>query len=861
MTTGLVLTMLLAGAADSPALPPAVWSADEIEREERFIAALEARGLHDLLIQSHQRDLTRSDQPRWRRNWLRVRLIAVLERRTGEAGAAQRTARLAQATDAEKRLHADNRPPDRDENYYVTIAYLARVRGERRARAAAAAPDEKALAEAARAQLRAVLDAVQQFRAVVGERGAPPVPSASSPRARRRAYLAQRAALEEGLALFALADLSGKDEGARNQALARTERAFSRTLAAAPVSTRRGLEAALGKAAVLRARGHLENALDLLNQVKSVDIPHAARRRVRYELALTLMQAGELTKAVKATEAFLAREPPAGEPDELVLRVRLLQVGAHLRLAGQTGSDEQVRAGLSLARDLAAQTPRARVEVLDLLAIWNRRNPHLARADPLVQFARGDALYRRGKCAEAVEAFEAFGSLPDSPERRRLLPEYWYALGASHFRTKAYRKSGACFERLAADFPRTDRAPEFAYNATVAYENAYRVDGGREDLDAYLRSLRHYIAQYPGHGRVASSRWRLAEALLRDARDWTAAARAFDRIPTSDPNHWIAVLKIAESHERRLTGLMKGGQEGRAEAAAHVPTTVEALKRFSGLVLARQAWPDERTRARARREAARARMRQAQVLMSPAGQRPGPAVLALERFEQEFPDQKDLFPRVEALRLQARILAERYADADRQLARILKTFPSHLDTLRGLKGVEQRLNENLAAAGDEPSRATALHQRLARLYGYFVTWLSAQPGDHRTYVYDYTFKQADHLRRAGRYAEALPILEQLERRNPDLGNVVEALADCYERAGRYDDAVGRYRRLVQDQKRGSPAWFEAQHKVALMHLKRGDPKAGLRLIRILREGWPAFGTPEIRRTFLLLERQLEAARR
>ena len=38
--------------------------------------------------------------------------------------------------------------------------------------------------------------------------------------------------------------------------------------------------------------------------------------------------------------------------------------------------------------------------------------------------------------------------------------------------------------------------------------------------------------------------------------------------------------------------------------------------------------------------------------------------------------------------------------------------------------------------------------------------------------------------------------------------------------------------------------FIAQYKVALMHLKRGSPRDGLRVIGVLRVGWPGLGTAD-----------------
>ncbi|KPJ74641.1 MAG: hypothetical protein AMS14_05180, partial [Planctomycetes bacterium DG_20] len=60
MTAALLLAALVTVAAGPPvAPPPPPWSAEDLEREERFVAALEARGLDDLLLDYYRRELRR----------------------------------------------------------------------------------------------------------------------------------------------------------------------------------------------------------------------------------------------------------------------------------------------------------------------------------------------------------------------------------------------------------------------------------------------------------------------------------------------------------------------------------------------------------------------------------------------------------------------------------------------------------------------------------------------------------------------------------------------------------------------------------------------------------------------------------
>jgi tetratricopeptide (TPR) repeat protein len=637
------------------------------------------------------------------------------------------------------------------------------------------------------------------------------------------------------------------------------------------------VERTLNEAAALRQTGDFRGALDLLRGLPAASLTSADRLRLAYELAAAYVEAGRLEMAVNAARECLAEAPTKGEPSEWELRLRLLEIVAHLRLAEAKTGEPHLAIGLALARDLLDRGLRARAEVLDLVSRWQAPRPQMAKDNALVQVAAAEALLRQEKYAEAAAALNAFLGRPVTAERRALRPHAWFTLGAIRFRTGAFRESGECFARAVSEASTAEATAEAAYNTTVACEHAWRSGRERQDLRAYVAALRMFVEKFPQHPKAEEARWRLARTLLLDLEDDEAAATAFEGISRADPEWWLARRLVAECRERQLAALVEA-----ASAAASRPTSiptaptrptplpaqaeivraaeqaVHALNEFSREVAQAATWPDESTRTRARREAAEARLRAAEVLMRSPLDRSAEATALLAPFEAEFDEAKDLGPRVAALRLQASLLAGRFDEAEQLLRDILRAFPTELDTLRALSAVEARLKADLHTSGTEEAKTRDLHLRLARLYACFVRWLEAQQDEYAAFAPDHRLRRALEMERGGQAAEALALLDGLGDQTTRDETLLEALAGVYERAGWFDAALDRLRSLAALRREGTIPWFEAEYAIARLHLKRGRPEEGLRLIGVLRLGWPTLGTLDMEGRFNALEKELKA---
>jgi TolA-binding protein len=202
----------------------------------------------------------------------------------------------------------------------------------------------------------------------------------------------------------------------------------------------------------------------------------------RYQKALALRDAGDLSAAAGLLLDFQAKHPAFSRTPEALLQA------ANVLNQGLGRYQEALLAYLSLERDYAT-TPQAGVARRQVADLYK---------------------YRLDDQAQAVTAFQRLlDEAGDDADRLQ------YEVADSYFRLNNFEQARIEFENLLRNYPASSLAPEAQYRVAVTYS----LDG---EAESAMKAFREVTARWPQNPYAVEARFGLATVLeererLRDA--------------------------------------------------------------------------------------------------------------------------------------------------------------------------------------------------------------------------------------------------------------------------------------------------------------------------------------------------------
>jgi TolA-binding protein len=546
-----------------------------------------------------------------------------------------------------------------------------------------------------------------------------------------------------------------------------------------------------------RKRTLLENAVDgfskftALKQVPEVyaeslygrglaymDLSDWANAREDLRAAAALSRTGAKAKAALAeVDRRASGKParPARDPDQELLD-RL--AGGLPKAAADPAAAQEVT---ELARGLAARGGEwpAKVQTLVTEKLGDGTPAGVRSSYGL--FLLAQLAIDRNRCADVAPLAAAGASVRDAG-RGRWRPELLFLDGGCLLNAKKAAEAAAVFDELVRGFPSAPRAAEAAYLRFRALDVTRGTDAAR--TKAFEDALVAYLQRYPKADNAAEARWLLGD-LYRARGDCKKAAAELEQVPAG-PYAARAGFAVLECRAAAL-----GAETTAAERAA----LAKDLRAFA------ESTPDAG-------RAARAALMGSLVAMGSTPPDRETAVALLSRFEQRYPDAKELVPRAVATRLEARVGLGQLTEAERDLDAYLALEPEN-DRRKLLSKLGRKLATR-AARKNDPER-----DRAGALAGKIYAALIREGGDDRDRV-----QLADLELAAGDTAAARRIYEEVLAQDATSAEALRGAARAAAAAGDANAALGYWRQVIESSAPGGTSWYEA--RIAQVTLLAGD---------------------------------------
>lgn len=634
----------------------------------------------------------------------------------------------------------------------------------------------------------------------------------------------------ETLALTALYHLSwaryqrtihpSRDKRAQQQLLRQAVRGFTEFVYVNEIPELYG-DCLYGRALAFRALGETGKAREDLQAVLDLGPKHPAHARAR--VALDAIRRGkpiEMSRPVDRTTLEL---------DRLRNLLTTFGVAAPASRAGSTTQRLEAQAqALALARSLASRN-KSTAERVDRLVAEAAGSD----AGTFVSFLRAELASDRGKHEQAGTYYGA-AAAGDDIDADQYRARARFGIAAAYYRAGDYARAAAAFEEFRSAHPEADQVPSALYFRFKAIE-ALRADAApagtpgmdsRSELatdETYRAALAAYLEYAPEGRHAAEARYQLGR--LHHEQGECSAALNVIGTPASD-TPW----------ELRGQFLVLQCQAQSTRAAWHRGDTDAAQTHYRAALTAAQAL----SRAAAtttddpalQQLCARACLAGALLASAAPTPQPGDVLSLVGEFEKRFPGEHELAADAVALRALARTRLGQGTAARAEIDRLLELQVEEAALRQHLRHVGR------AALGEAENSDSKRRRDLLRVAQAAYTALTTKPvagtgggnGNAATQVSDLAELGQIDLE-IGEPAAAAQAYARMLVADPGSIEGLRGAALAAEAQGESDEALTRWRRLMEKVTRGETIWYEATLHAARMENRLGRPAAACSMLR------------------------------
>ncbi len=377
----------------------------------------------------------------------------------------------------------------------------------------------------------------------------------------------------------------------------------------------------------------------------------------------------------------------------------------------------------------------------------------------------------RGRCGDIPPLAEAIAKVNDASSARHR-PDIQFLDAGCILNAGRQREAAERFAALVEAYPDTPRAREAAYYRVRALDVARTQDTSL--TPAFEQAIDAYLTRFPKTDGASEVRFLLGE-LRRSQGDCARAEAEYGRVGTGS----FAERAALGALECRVGALGDKGPQERAAVLASLRTFIQSTKD--------------------RKLSGRASLLAAALASSATPPDHAAVVELLDRFEERFPDARELHPRALELRLVARVLADRLDGVEKDLDVFLRGGAE--DSQR--RGTLTRLARALATrALRAPAGSDDRIGALARTVQTRLVAETNAPADRLTL--------AELELHAGHAAAARKLYEETLAADAGSQQALRGAARAAAAAGDPDAALRYWARVLDGSTPGGTAWYEAR---------------------------------------------------
>jgi tetratricopeptide (TPR) repeat protein len=625
-----------------------------------------------------------------------------------------------------------------------------------------------------------------------------------------------------------------------------------------------------GRALCYREMGKYDRALQDMNSVAAkVGISNQLYARIQYEKIRLTFLAGNYESVLNQIRE-LGDDIPADRLSKqmrdglMQMQAQIILAGMEKRLAQQTlpprqyyrqalqelsraaGTDEAVSA--EIYRFVMAHAAE-----IDLLARAEGGGISDAELGGMGCLALADWQFQQKRYDDSLARYQR---LYDSPDRlvRKRLDEVCFRLAWCLVEKERWTEAAEAIEPFFERFPTSALAGKSACLQYAAAANTYRAAPTDKNYGRYIASIHSYLNRCTDRKDRSEAHFHLGKYYQKTGKT-DDALQEFAQVATDSPNFIEARYSVIRSHIDTLESLARDGRAGQEQAQKLYGL---AQRQIDEVRPALQKMKDRSSRNELE---AHITLLQARLLAcSSDASAPGKALQALDNFERHLNGSRQLDQlrtSAQAIRIDALMRLGQAREAEEAISRFLKNGPDNATAWPLLNELAGRLYEQSRSLRDTGSTAEADCKAAMALIVYgrlsgLVDRLPAYAGQRDTVL----LRTAQLCADTGQIGRAKQLYQDKLLRDPSSADAVSNLGQLYEQEGRWEDALGMWRRFGQGMQQGGYHWFEARFRTARCLGMLGKEAEGCQILTTTEVLHPSLRDAEYKQRFLKLHKEL-----
>ena len=639
-----------------------------------------------------------------------------------------------------------------------------------------------------------------------------------------------------------------------------------------------------------------ENAYRKIIRTRPISATDQIRQLAYYNLAECYNAWGKYHDAITTVSKGLEREwpdlfkdrDPAGMAAKLEEAKALVALGkrsksraASLRKQkkGKEAGDEdklaerRINDAVKTARTVAATGGVWGRTANELLSEWLKLLKTAPERTAQEAFAEAESLYKTGKFPAAVPVYREVISSADMPQQKQTVIQAWLKLGACYFRLNRAFEAALCLGHVPRTFGAKSVQADWAFVSLSLFSKIYEKEKTKYAAARYLDALQFFGRNYPRHPKAAQMQF-LAAEISRDQSQYGEAAKDYSLVAPIDEKYeraaylagfcnWLEFLRVYEADKAKA---MKYAKAGETVFTSFLKWAQELPKIQPERVAKSEEW------------VAKAKVDLAELYVHEAVKKWTQAVATLADFTKAHPKHRDLFAKHYYTRIRAYAGMGELPEAEKALSLMVKDFRGDKNTSMSARLIGRGYFQQWEDAKKQPgaaAKAAPLADKAAKYLAMVLAvkpdqelgdymWVGAtlvkldkhqmaadvfknslerfeakMPGSDEIYIVKR--RLAESYLALKNFAEALALVQDAVKREPDVISFRRDLAMCYEKSGQWADALPAWRKVASMAQEGDADWHEAKAKVVHSHLALKNPQRAYEMLVLSYEFYPDWG--------------------
>ena len=618
------------------------------------------------------------------------------------------------------------------------------------------------------------------------------------------------------------------------------------------------IKSLFGRALCYKEMQEYDKALHDINSViGKIKRDDALYVRSRYETVMINYLTGNYESALNQLKNFREELSEENIPQIMDVELKKLRVKIIIALSEKEGN-KQGKATKGYYRDALQELKKlAESDERQAVEIYRFVGEHISMLDdlsytelgPIGYLAIADWYFNQKQYDKAIMYYKRLYSSSDHLIKKRM-DDVYFRLGYCYCQKGQWQDASSCFESLFKQFPHSAFTGKAACLHYVAAANSYKGNSSNSTYVRYIEAIKSYLEHCTDPKDKSEAHFQIGK-YYQDKGKIKKALKEFSLVGKDSPNYKEAQYYIVQSNIDKLESLNREGLGQSRSTKKIYQDTLKQLEEYQKLVLKQEEGKDTKELE------AHITLLQAKLYIYGPERTYKKALQKLNRFERQFPFNKQLHLKAKSLRIECYQRLQMLKEAKEEINSFLKEGAIDSNRWTLLQECANNFYEESKSSRNKGNTNLASQQAEMALMVYNkLSSIASENTNYKRFYDPIQLRMAEIHRDENQIATARAIYQEQLKRDPQSADAIYNLGLIYEKEGQWKEALTTWRTFSSGLKVGSYYWFESRYHTAKVLNQLGKGNEACEIITMIQVLHPKLRDEKFKKKFMKLQREV-----